>query len=186
MLSKVRISDLKRQTEIAVMISDRGGYYTKCELADKFNIDASRIHRDIGELRKMGIDIHSRKGRYEMNSGGPVLSRLMRWYVALVETDALTDIHPVHSARTHAQVVSLNRAIQLKQPVQILYNGDWKEVMPLGIQYDESRQYVLLVRHRNEKLKFPVNDIKNLRLSMHLPASELPDLNQNKAPHAHY
>lgn len=161
---KIRLSDLKRQIEIAAMIAERNNYYTKYDLADKFNVDASRIHRDIGDLRNMGVNIHSRKSRYALHSGSNILSRLLRCYVAFNETDAVSDIQPVQSTRTLAQVVALNRAVQSGKDVQILHEGIWKTVRPLGLRY-VAPDYCFIAEFRNETALFPLSRITDIRFS---------------------
>lgn len=162
MLSNVKISDLKRQIEIAVLIAERSSHYTKYDLAVKFTVDASRIHRDIGELRKMGVDIHSRKNRYTIQGGERALSCLIRWYVTLSETDAVTAAEPVHSARTFARVVGLNRAVQSGKDVQILHEGIWKTVKPLGLRY-VAPDYCFIAKFRNETSLFSLSRILDIR-----------------------
>ncbi len=164
MLSKVRISDLKRQIEITAMIAERNNYYTKYDLAVHFIVDETRIHRDIGDLRKIGVNIHSRKSRYSIESGDNSLRRFMRLYVALTETDAETvaAIEPVHTPCMLARTVKLNRAIQSRRNIQILHENVWKEIKPTGLCYTNN-EYCLIAEHRNEMTLFPIRRIKNMR-----------------------
>lgn len=158
----VKISDLKRQIEIAAMVSEQSNRYSKYELAHEFNVSEARIHRDMAELRRMGVDIHSCKNRYSINGGEKALNSLLRLYVALSETGAVTTAEHAYSPYMLAQAVKLNRAIEFRQNIQILHDDVWKVIKPTGLCYDNN-EYCLIAEHRNKNTLFPLNRIKNIR-----------------------
>lgn len=81
MILDAKISDIKRQIEVAAKISEKNRQLTQYDLACEFGVSEARIRRDVAVLNKNGMDIHSRKGRYSIHAPDELICRLTRWYL---------------------------------------------------------------------------------------------------------
>lgn len=165
MFPDVKIRDLKRQIEIAALVYEKQGCYSELDLAELLTVSEPRIHRDVADLRALGVGIYSRKKRFHIDGSEKIISRLIKLLIVLSDAENGSRLVPdccVKKSKTLKHIAGLNRAINESKVVQIEYRSDWREVLPAGLYEYSGRYYLLAVYHKN-LMSFSLDSIQDIR-----------------------
>lgn len=185
-----QIKELHRQIEIAAIVSEKPGFYSEYEIAEKFNISPTTIRRDLNALRKTGADIHSRKGKLVTYFSLKDLNTLISSYYSLnssVDIRNLKAIRNKFKERTLSIFVNILKAIRENREVQADYKHSpdaetvRKVISPLYL-IPENKTFYLIAYDAND-IKFfrieTIESIKILKTKQSKPAPSLTDIFRN-------
>jgi predicted DNA-binding transcriptional regulator YafY len=165
-MSRASNNDLLRQIEIAAAVLEKPGYYSEkdlCELFDEISVQS--IRRDAEKLRTLGIDIHSRKQKYSVDSLKPkILNDLICTYLALNKNDVIKNLNLIvkkFGDKTLSIFVKTLKAISRKQVLAFQYGRDIngepirRLVTPINISRTPRNIYIIGIENDDvNKIRF--------------------------------
>ncbi len=167
---------IKRQTEILGLVLDSNSKFDTFDLAELFGCDEITIKRDLSELRKNGIDIHSRKNKgviVESNLPTQKIKETILQYlgfcVANSHLDKATNLIVTKlNHKALSNIVTIQRCIEKK--CKIIINYEKTELIkennlilsPLLI-FKADNYWRLLGVHENTFRQFIINKINSVK-----------------------
>lgn len=167
---------IKRQIEILGLVLNSNSKFDTFDLAEIFNCDEITIKRDLSELRKNGVDIHSRKNKgvvVESNVSLHKIKDFILQYLGFCVTNSTLDkaTNLIVKKLNHtalSNIVSIQRCIEKKCKIIIDYDKTEliKEknllVSPLLI-FKADNYWRLLCIHENSYRQFILNKINSIK-----------------------
>jgi predicted DNA-binding transcriptional regulator YafY len=165
-MNKSHNNDLLRQIEIAAAVLERPYHYSEKDLSEFFdNISVQSIRRDAEKLRSLGVDIHSRKQKYNVDRlTNNTLNSLICTYLALNRNDKIKNLNLIVNRfkdKTLSIFVKILKSINTKEILELQYGKDENEepirrlITPINISRTSRNIYLIgLENDDTEKIRY--------------------------------
>lgn len=183
-MNETRVN-LKRQVEILGLVLDNPWKYKNLDLEMIFDCARPTIQRDLKELRKMGVDIHSASGKGIYVARGimdATLRQLVEIYLWLSQTESLQNkgidfLVAEKREKAVSLLVMIQKSIEERRQLKITYRKygtaepRYRTVNPLLI-FEKENTWRLLADEGEKRKQFileKIEIVKQLETKFELP-----------------
>ena len=165
----------RRQVEILALIGDTSANYSVADLCEHFSVEVATIHRDLQELRGLGLSIHSLRGAVQITR--PLteadLRLLLSRYVSFVGNavafpKSTSVVVKKLKGRSLLIFTELVRAIEKRRAVEIQYYKMFDDTLvtrtiePYQL-FSTSREWMLIARSDDIFKHFLLQNIREIK-----------------------
>jgi len=179
------LKEFKRQVEIVAIVYEYPSRYSEFDLIDRFKVSQATIRRDFIILKKMGVDIRSRKRKVILDLNLKTMNSLLSSYISINAQNNIKNLKQIRKSlknKTISLFVSILKAINERRYIRIQYVQnendipELREIIPFYLN-STNRSFHVIAYENNQLNFFRIEGIKSIILTSSKFQGDIPDIN---------